>query len=199
MNILELSSKLFGNRKSQFEHYESEFWHLPFLRVFLANFSPNVSVEVGVAEGESTEILSRFSNQVFSIDMDSNCGRKINHLPNVNFINSDSWTALDALANDLRSKVDFCFIDGNHVSEIVYGDFVRASKLISERGIICLHDTYPKSIEYVSEENQWCGSAFKVPDIIRREFPEFDVFTIPIHPGLTLVQKRLTKPLWMNS
>lgn len=187
------------SRMSQIEQYESDFWHLPFLTVLLTNFAPNVSVEVGVAEGESTEIVSKFSKQVFSIDMDVSCEKKINHLKNVNFMNSDSWSALDKLSHKFSNTVDFCFIDGNHVSDVVYGDFVRAFKLMSDRGIVLLHDTYPKSSAYVSEENQWCGSAFRVPEMIRTNFPELDVFTIPIHPGLTLVQRRFSRPIWMDS
>ena len=191
--------KMFKHRDSQEDQQASEFWHLPFLSVLLPNFLPTISVEVGVAEGESTNIVSKFSTKVFSIDMDSSCAAKVSHLKNVNFVNSDSWSALDALAIDYSNGVDFCFIDGNHTAEIAYGDFVRAYKLMSNRGIILLHDTYPKSEAYVSEENQWCGSAFKVPDTIRKDYPDLDVFTFPIHPGLTLVQKSFARPIWMDS
>lgn len=199
MKISDASLKFLKKRERKADQYQSDFWHLPFLSVLLSNFSSSVSVEVGVAEGESTEILSKLSNKVFSIDMDAKCAQKIKHLHNVSFINSDSWSALDSLLDDFENKVDFCFIDGNHVSEIVYGDFLRSFKLMSERGIIILHDTYPKSEEYVSEINQWCGSAFKVPNLIRANFPDLDVFTLPIHPGVTLVQKRISRPLWMTS
>jgi hypothetical protein len=70
--------------------------------------------------------------------------------------------------------------------------------MMSEGGVIALHDTYPKSIEFTSEANEWCGSAYRVPEMIRKSYPDFECITIARHPGLTLVQKAISKPFWMN-
>ena len=174
------------------------YWHLNVIDQLLSVLKPEVSVEVGVAEGQGTQVISRHSSRVFAIDMDLEAKINISKLKNVTFIHRDSWSALEAFSETLANKVDFLFIDGDHRAEIAYGDFSRAQALLSARGIIALHDTYPGDSSFVSEENEWCGSAYLVPEMIRKNFPEFDCVTLPIHPGLTLVQRRIKKPIWMN-
>jgi predicted O-methyltransferase YrrM len=176
---------------------DPDYWHLTFLDSLLNVTKPKVSVEIGVAEGEGTRILSKHSEQVFAVDSDPGSSRFISHLKNVEWINSSSWEALSNLGESHGSKVDFCFIDGDHRSEIAFGDFERAQRLISPEGIIALHDTYPRSNEFASEKNEWCGSAYRVPSMIQKKFPDFECITIPKHPGLTLVQRRISQPSWM--
>ena len=174
-----------------------DYWHLVFIDSLLQVMKPNISVEIGVAEGQGTRILSRHSTKVFAVDSDPASLKFISNLKNVEWMNSSSWDALSLLCTSYQSKVDFVFIDGDHRAEIAFGDFERALKLITPEGLIALHDTYPKSIEFTSEANEWCGSAYRVPSLIRKNFPEFECITIPRHPGLTLVQRRVSKPLWM--
>jgi hypothetical protein len=187
--------------KSRFLSTETtpDYWHLDFLGVLLKTLQPKISVEVGVSKGEATVIFSKFSEQVFAIDMDASSHKSISHLKNVNFISSDSWNALEQLRGSHTGRVDFCFIDGNHVADVVFGDFERAYFLMSEHGLILLHDTYPKSKEYVSTKNEWCGSAYLVPEMIKQKYPNLDLITIPSHPGITIVQKRISRPHWMLS
>ena len=175
------------------------YWHLDFLGTLLKTLKPTISIEVGVSKGEATVAFSKFSEKVFAIDMDSSSQKYISHLRNVQFINLDSWNALDRLSESHTGRVDFCFIDGNHVADIVFGDFERAYVLMSEHGLILLHDTYPKSVEYVSAKNEWCGSAYLVPEMIKQKYPNLDLITIPSHPGITIVQKGISRPHWMLS
>jgi predicted O-methyltransferase YrrM len=176
----------------------AEYWHLEFLGVLLKTLKPKLSIEVGVSKGEATAAFSEFSEKVIAIDMDTDSKKYISRLKNVHFMNLDSWSALEQLKNSHVSKVDFCFIDGNHVADVVFGDFERAYVLMSEQGLILLHDTYPKSEEFVSSKNEWCGSAYLVPEMIRQKYPELDLITIPSHPGITIVQKRISRPQWMK-
>lgn len=178
---------------------DPDYWHLSFLDSFLKVLKPQISIEIGIAEGQGTRILSRHSKSVFAVDSDPNSLSFVKNLKNVTWVNSSSWKALTEFNASLESKVDFCFIDGDHRSEIAFGDFERAQKLMSEGGVIALHDTYPKSIDFTSEANEWCGSAYRVPEMIRKSYPEFECITIPRHPGLTIVQKAITKPFWMRS
>lgn len=177
---------------------DPNYWHLSFLDSFLNVLKPQISIEIGIAEGQGTRVLSRHSTNVFAVDSDANSLNFVKNLKNVTWVNSSSWEALTQFSHNLESKVDFCFIDGDHRSEVAFGDFERAQKLMSEGGVIALHDTYPKSIEFTSEANEWCGSAYRVPEMIRKSYPEFECITIARHPGLTLVQKAISKPFWMT-
>jgi predicted O-methyltransferase YrrM len=176
---------------------DPDYWHLTFLDSFLKVLKPQISIEIGIAEGQGTRVLSRHSKSVFAVDSDANSLSFVKNLKNVTWVNSYSWEALEQFSGNLESKVDFCFIDGDHRSEIAFGDFERAQKLMGEGGVIALHDTYPKSIDFTSEANEWCGSAYRVPEMIRMTYPEFECITIARHPGLTLVQKAVSKPFWM--
>ena len=187
--------------RGKFQTKESppEYWHLDFLRVLLRTLEPKLSVEVGVSKGEATNIFCQFSEKVIGIDRDPNSEKHISHLKNVQFMNLDSWAALDLLREEHSGKIDFCFIDGNHAADIVFGDFERAYDLMSEKGLILLHDTYPKSLEYTSSKNEWCGSAYLVPEMIRQSYPDLELITIPSHPGITIVQKRISRPHWVKA
>lgn len=177
---------------------DPDYWHLTFLESILRTLKPGTSVEIGVATGAGTSILSRYSKSVYAVDLNPDAYKFIKNLHNVDFMNSTSWEALEFLQKNHSEKIDFIFIDGDHRQEIAFGDFVRAKELVSPGGIIALHDTYPRSREFISQDNEWCGSAYKLPGMIHDKFPEYNCLTIPIHPGLTLAQRRIDQPLWMN-
>jgi hypothetical protein len=67
---------------------------------------------------------------------------------------------------------DLVFIDGMHVREYVYDDAINALKHLSEAGLVCFHDTAPRSFEgtkrlFIKGE-AWFGDAWKaIPDLYK--------------------------------
>ena len=175
-----------------------DLWHEDFIAVLVSVLAPRVAIEVGIAEGRVTRILSRHAGQVLAIDVDPHAVARVNSLANVEAIVGDSQATLGELVHRCV-RADFVFIDGDHRADAVLADLVIALEMLQPEGIVLLHDTFPRSVHYVSEKNEWCGNSYLVPDRIRQRYPELNVITIPSHPGCTLVQRNVSKPGWMQA
>lgn len=177
---------------------DPELWHETFLNAMTKSLKPTNCIEVGVSKGRTTRILSANCSNVYAIDIDPSALFYTNKLNNVSFINEESRYALAGLLPKLRNKVDFIFVDGDHRSDAVMLDVEISLQLLSDTGLLVLHDTYPKDYSFISEKNEWCGDSYKVPILIENKFKEVRLVTLPIHPGLTIVQKIFSQPHWMN-
>lgn len=166
-----------------------DLWHSDFLRVLLSATRPEVSVEIGIATGGTTKMLSKLSSRVYAVDVDPAAVKRAGRISNVVPTLGDSTQTLLDLAS-MGVSADFVFIDGDHRVDKVMADFEAASRLLSQNGIIAIHDTYPRDMSFVSEDNEWCGDSYLAPARILREFQEWSVLTIPVHPGLTLCQRK---------
>jgi len=91
---------------------------------------------------------------------------------------------------------DLVFIDADHTARQVRADLLAVFPLVEEHGIICLHDTFP-----IREEDTrpgYSGDAWMVAqDLWLRRLPtgirpdeNYEVLTLPVGPGLTLIRKR---------
>lgn len=177
---------------------DPELWHETFLNVMTISLKPLNCIEVGVSKGRTTRILSANCSNVYAIDIDPSALSYIDKLNNVSFINKESRHALAELLPKLRNNVDFIFVDGDHRADAVMLDVEISLQLLSDTGLLVLHDTYPKDYSFISEKNEWCGDSYKVPNLIENKFKEVRLVTLPTHPGLTIVQKIFSQPHWMN-
>ena len=102
-------------------------------------------------------------------------------------------------------KIDFLFIDGDHSYEGVKTDFELYSKIISDNGVIVLHDTdenYEKSL-IVSEDSKKDHHSFDGPSKLIQELqqsPEWNLINLhnfrilmdkPSSSGITIINKKL--------
>lgn len=98
-------------------------------------------------------------------------------------------------------KIDFLHIDAGHSYEDVKRDFKLYSTLLSEHGMISIHDTdkrYQKEFIVTEDEKEyfqeWNGPT-KFIEEIDPEWKQFNFFNTGIHPlkpastGLTLIQR----------
>jgi hypothetical protein len=173
-------------------------WHEGFINIICQAIKPKISIEVGVAHGVVTRILSKSSEHVFAIDIDAAPIAGIEQLTNVTGIIGDSPIKLQELSNR-GVKADIIFIDGDHRIDAAIKDFNEALKLVQLEGLILMHDTYPRNKDFVSEKNEVCSTSYLVPDRIRSLYPGMNVITIPTHPGLTIIQSNLSRPKWMQT
>jgi hypothetical protein len=102
-------------------------------------------------------------------------------------------------------KIDFLFIDGDHSYEGVKTDFELYSKIISDNGVIVLHDTdenYEKSL-IVSEDSKKDHHSFDGPSKLIEELqqsPEWNLINLhnfrilmdkPSSSGITIINKKV--------
>lgn len=113
-------------------------------------------------------------------------------------------TSIDAYYNFFVRqdiKIDFLFIDGDHSYEGVKADFELYSKLLTDRGIIAIHDTdkeYEQSL-IVSEDAKKDHHRFDGPSRLIEEIgPEWRLFNFfnegiikdkPSSTGITIIQR----------
>ncbi|WP_436935214.1 class I SAM-dependent methyltransferase [Halovenus marina] len=113
---------------------------------------PETILEIGTANGGSLYPWCRYIdgvNRVIAVDINfwgrdpdfyntfvSETGRKFDSYMG----NSHSEELLKQIAQDLDTKMDFLFIDGDHSYEGVKKDFQLYSKLVSSGGLVAFHD-----------------------------------------------------------
>jgi len=134
---------------------------------------PQSVLEIGTAKGGSFYIWSRYLDSVdrlISLDLPdgqfgggydelkTNIFREFSPSKEMHFVRDNShqqgtYEEVSALVDD---GIDFLFIDGDHTYEGVKQDFEMYSELVSDGGIIALHDiaTHPNDEEEVEKRRQ---------------------------------------------
>jgi hypothetical protein len=159
------------------------FDHTSFIS-FLADWiSPENYLELGVRSGHNFKIISSKSTRSTAVDLES-----------ISFdlpVNAKSYLgSTDDFFNSLDSSVkfDLIFIDADHSHEQSLKDFMNSQRFLIEDGFIILHDTYPINEEFL--DPNLCNDCYKTPLWIKQNLSHnFEVLTLPFHPGLTLVKK----------
>jgi predicted O-methyltransferase YrrM len=160
-----------------------KFDHISFIS-FLADWiRPENYLELGVRSGENFITISSKSVKSTAVDL---CPISFD-LPE----NAKSYLgSTDDFFNNLdeNEKFDLIFIDADHSHEQSLKDFMNCQKFIIEDGFIILHDTYPINDVYL--DPSFCNDCYKTPLYIKQNLSDnFEVLTLPFHPGLTLVKK----------
>jgi len=86
----------------------------------------------------------------------------------------------------------FVFIDADHSAESVGQDFRGIWPFVEDEGLVVLHDTNPETES--DTDPGLCGDAWKFAhDLwLRQHHDCYESLTLPYHPGLTLVRKRVS-------
>jgi len=140
-------------------------------------------LELGVHVGELMDLISQISNNCVGVDV-------VDNRKNKNRCIFHTCTTDDFFKTNLKS-FDYIFIDASHQIEQVKKDLYNSIKVLNKNGIILLHDTDPNSKELIDEiGNTWCGSAYRIVEVIR-DLPEYESITLPIDVmGLTIMKRK---------
>jgi Methyltransferase domain len=117
------------------------------LQSLLAYSQPEIAIEVGTYQGGSLQILAQQTQQVYSLDIDTQVKANLGpHFSNVDFISGDSAETLPILVNQLNARsaaVGFVLIDGDHSEAGVRRDINAVLQLRPQRDIIIvMHDSF---------------------------------------------------------
>jgi hypothetical protein len=159
-----------------------------------SELKPKVYVEIGIFRCDTFNLVAPFCELAIGVDVveesaDSMSGE------NVQFVLGDR-EVLKSVLTKQKLKVDLVFIDGDHSSEEVVKDFSEIEGMLAENALVILHDTWPMNAAQAGTE--FCSDAWKAPNKIRNRFPQYSVVTLPIHPGMTFVQKSSSLPNWIH-
>jgi hypothetical protein len=168
-------------------------WHINFILHLVSIIKPATYLEVGIFRCGLFNQVIPYVNSLVGLDINSNAGKYMKINSKCEFINS---TSTDFFKQQIKlgRKFDFIFIDGNHSKEAVEADFLGAIQVINDNGIILLHDTYPLNIAATTRDR--CDNGYQAIDKLSRLTNEWEMMTIPIHPGITLCRKRTKQVDW---
>jgi hypothetical protein len=113
----------------------------------LRALKPELSLEVGTHQGGSLQVLSRYSVEVYSVDIDPGVAASLRgQFPNVSFTSGDSTAILPSLIDEINAsekKLGLVLIDGDHSEEAVQKDINAVLRLIPRRPLcIVMHDSF---------------------------------------------------------
>lgn len=133
------------------------------LQVMLQRAAPALSVEVGTYEGGSLQVMSEYSGEVISLDIDPGVEAALaGHFRNVTFWIGDSGSLLPKLVSELNSagrNVGFVLIDGDHSAEGVRRDIESVLRLaVRERLVILMHDSFNPDCRRGMLAANWAGN-----------------------------------------
>jgi hypothetical protein len=138
-------------------------------------------LEYGVRNGDSVEPVSNLVKNVYAVDISDYTPKN----SNIQFFKMFTDTFSDSILNTIT--FDYAFIDADHSSKQVLIDFINVYKYINTGGYIFLHDTYP-CMEMLLRSD-YCNDCYLSPIKIRELYPDIQMLTIPINPGLTIIRK----------
>ena len=127
-------------------------WQMPAcerfaLKDILRRIQPEATIEVGTYKGGSLQVLSRYSQQVISIDIDAKVGERLgSRFPNVDFRSGPSERLLPLVLEEIEARklnLEFVLIDGDHSTDGVRRDLNALLALRpSKPCVILIHDSF---------------------------------------------------------
>lgn len=126
---------------------------------------PAVSIEIGTFNGGSLSVLSRFSKQVYTLDIDPTSRERFGErFPNVEFITGRSQETLPPLLSRLMNAhvpIEFVLIDGDHSRSGVRDDI---DHLLTYRPVnplfVVMHDSFNPDCRQGMHEARWSHSPY---------------------------------------
>lgn len=148
------------------------------------NFDNKTYVEYGVRDGRTLEYVSSFVSKSHGVDMNEITGS--DSVPS-------NCSFHKMLTNEFSQNIlpqlvyQYAFIDADHKFESCLNDFDHIYQTIQPGGYIFLHDTYPCQSMLISQN--MCHDCYKTPIAIKKRYPNIELVTLPLNPGLTIIRK----------
>lgn len=152
--------------------------HSDFIENIAKIYKPEIYVELGLYEGETWNKVRPHSKKSFGVDIIDR------GLPGTIFIQST-----DQFFLHFKEKADMIFIDADHSYESAKRDFLNSLNILSDSGIILMHDTDPNDNKLFS--SGYCGDSYKIVDLIENNMKDINILTLPIaEAGLSIISRK---------
>lgn len=173
--------------------FRSGKWHIDFIVNLADILKPKSYLEIGIYQCGLFNKMIPFCDQLVGVDIDPKAGTFMNKSNKAKFVctSSKDYLRNSILKNELY---DFIFIDGNHSKEQVAQDFTGALSILSDNGVMLLHDTYPKDLAATAKDR--CDDGYLAIEQLSISSKSYELMTIPMHPGLTICRKRTRQVNW---
>lgn len=170
-----------------------ENWHEDFIESLASVVRPRVYVELGLYQCALFNKIIPHAEYLIGVDTEPGAESFMRNSGKTKFVCSTT----DEFAEELQKapiEIDMLFIDADHAKESVLRDFRNFFPFVSPHGLILIHDSYPMNERYT--ESEYCSNAHEAIVELAKDTSEYELMTIPQHPGLTLCRKRTTQLSW---
>ncbi len=157
---------------------------------------PEVYVELGLYHSDVLKRILPYANELIGADISLESKKYFPKNSKARFFCLTSDALLEVLKKE-NKKIDFLFIDADHSRQAVLNDFHNYFPLVSDQGLIFLHDGFPKNDFYTKPG--YCSDCYKAIIELGEKSNEYELMTIPKHPGLTICRKRKKHLPWLNN
>jgi hypothetical protein len=135
------------------------------LQSLLKRLQPALSLEIGTYQGGSLQVLSRFSQEVISVDIDPLVEQRLaGKFPNVRYVSGDSTQCLPQLVQELNERkqaVGFILVDGDHSTPGLRRDIEALLELEPrQRMVIIMHDSFNPACREGMRTANWAKSPY---------------------------------------
>ena len=155
-----------------------ELWHYDVLAAIFRAIRGESVLEFGVGSWSKLREMCDPKEYV-GVDSDPACGAA------THIMTTDAFFEATAMRT-----FDLILVDADHAYTQARKDLVASMQILSERGIIAVHDTFPAAPEFLSPT--CCHDSWR---LLRDSFPGWSSFTLCVHPGLTFFS-RTPNPQW---
>ena len=168
-------------------YYTKHTEHVPIMKAIFELYEPEVYVEVGVDRAYTfNQLAPLVKKRAVGVDHKDRSDRIIS-LPTIKFM---LGTSADMVKEWDGTPIDMLFIDANHHKEQVLRDFDLWTPYVVEgTGLIFLHDTCPRLLDYPKHCNDACEAAWEIRTSNKYR-PYFEIMNLPgpAH-GMSIVRK----------
>lgn len=156
-------------------------------------FKPATYLEVGVRNGVSLNLANN-GTLAYGIDPAPDIYQPLDAFKKIYPCTSDEFFERFELNEELRLPIDMGFIDGMHLFEFAFRDFIHMEAICGPNSLIVVHDTYPGDAVVANRERTtqvWCGDVFKLLAILKEFRPDLELLHLDSGPSGILLVKNL--------
>lgn len=151
--------------------------------------APRRYLEIGVRSGDS---LALAGCPAVGIDPDFAITVELHNQIHLYRTTSDEYFSRpDPLAPTGGQPFDLTFIDGLHLLEYAFRDFINAERHSSDRSVIIFDDVLPRNADEAAREchtHEWTGDVYSMVAILARYRPDLLVLPVSTLPtGLLMI------------
>ncbi|WP_324768954.1 methyltransferase domain-containing protein [Pokkaliibacter plantistimulans] len=165
--------------------------YLDVIKDIHALLKPRTYIEIGVQKGRSLNIASCDS---IAIDPYPHKDLEItNSKARLFKCSSDDFFFFHA-EDELKKPCQLAFIDGMHLSEYVYRDFINVERAMSPNGVIIIDDVFPNHPiqgERKRQSQVWMGDVWRFAEFLSENRPDLKLTWLDTFPSGLLVISRL--------
>jgi hypothetical protein len=164
-------------------------YYYSFLAELHRRLKPRAYLEIGIRDGGS---LAQSHCRSVGIDPAYSITAELDADVRLFRTTSDEYFArADPLAATGGTPFDLAFIDGLHLFEFAFRDFVNAERTSSPRGVIVFDDVLPRSVDEAARQRHtvgWTGDVYGMLEVLAEYRPDLVVLPVGTRPtGLLLV------------